>query len=116
MASVSLPTGLFCAELSMRGRSRALCVGLFSLSSLCAQVGPPALVAHTRTLSFSPSLCVCRLHELVLLDLPPVLTWLVAGIKKLVHPDTRDKVRTAQRWAFCVALWLECSTRAFMYQ
>ncbi len=36
---------------------------------------------------------MCRLHELVLLDLPGVLTWLVQGVKKLLHPDTRQKVR-----------------------
>lgn len=38
----------------------------------------------------------CRLHELVLIDLPAMLTWLVAGIKKLVHPETREKVRVVR--------------------
>lgn len=37
-----------------------------------------------------------RLHELVLLDLPVVLSWMVQGIKKLVHPDTRGKLRVAR--------------------
>ncbi|PRW60524.1 Sec14 cytosolic factor [Chlorella sorokiniana] len=34
-----------------------------------------------------------RLHELVLLDLPVVLSWMVKGVKQLVHPDTRGKFR-----------------------
>ncbi len=41
-------------------------------------------------------LLCCRLHELVLIDLPAMLTWLVAGIKKLVHPETREKVRVVR--------------------
>jgi hypothetical protein len=32
----------------------------------------------------------------VLLDLPVVLSWMVQGIKKLVHPDTRGKLRVAR--------------------
>lgn len=63
----------------------------------CATAGlcPPAVFPLHAALT----LCVlrsarrCRLHELVLLDLPPMLTWLVASVKKLVHPDTRDKAR-----------------------
>lgn len=35
-----------------------------------------------------------RLHELVLLDLPRVLTWLVKGAKKLVHAETARKVQS----------------------
>lgn len=29
----------------------------------------------------------------MLLDLPSMLTWLVAGLRKLMHPETRGKVR-----------------------
>lgn len=35
-----------------------------------------------------------RLHELVLLDLPRVLTWLMAAGQKLVRPETANKVRS----------------------
>lgn len=35
-----------------------------------------------------------RLHELRLLDLPRVLTWLVRGVKKLVHSETARKVQS----------------------
>lgn len=34
-----------------------------------------------------------RLHELQLLHLPGVLMWAVHGVRQLVHPDTRHKVR-----------------------
>ncbi|KAI3429848.1 hypothetical protein D9Q98_010160 [Chlorella vulgaris] len=34
-----------------------------------------------------------RLHELVLLELPVMLGWMVKGVKKLVHPETRHKFR-----------------------
>lgn len=42
--------------------------------------------------------CICpprsrRLHELVLVDLPPVLSWMLKGVKQASHPDTRDKFR-----------------------
>lgn len=33
-----------------------------------------------------------RLYELVLMDLPVMLSWLVGAIKALVHPATREKV------------------------
>ena len=36
-----------------------------------------------------------RLHQLTLLDLPRVLTWLVKGAKKLVHKETARKVLSA---------------------
>lgn len=41
-----------------------------------------------------------RLNELVLLDLPKVLTLMVLGAKKLVHAETSRKVRstTSQEW------------------
>lgn len=32
----------------------------------------------------------------MLLDLPVVLTWLVGGVKQLLHPDTRGKVRVVR--------------------
>ena len=35
-----------------------------------------------------------RLHELRLLDLPRVLTWIVRGVKKLVHSETARKVQS----------------------
>ena len=28
--------------------------------------------------------------------MPAMLTWLVAGVKKLVHPETREKVRVVR--------------------
>jgi hypothetical protein len=34
-----------------------------------------------------------RLHELTLVNLPLVLTWLLRGTKRLVHPDTARKLR-----------------------
>jgi hypothetical protein len=41
-----------------------------------------------------------RLHELTLLDLPKVLTWILRGATKLVHSETANKVHslTLEEW------------------
>ena len=35
-----------------------------------------------------------RLHQLFLVDLPPQLRWVLATLKPLLHPQTKEKIHT----------------------